>query len=139
MLTIRPVTQADRGFWMSIDTHVTAKGLDTKIFGELGYVIFLDQEPVGLFHFSLLWDNMPFLNFIFIKKEHCRAGLGKQAMEYWEAEMKRRGFSMTLVSTQADESAQFFYRALGYQDCDCLVLNNCPMAQPAELFLCKTL
>lgn len=139
MLTIRPVTQADRGFWMSIDTHVTAKGLDTKIFGELGYVIFLDQEPVGLFHFSLLWDNMPFLNFIFIKKELCRAGLGKQAMEYWEAEMKRRGFSMTLVSTQADESAQFFYRALGYQDCGCLVLNNCPMAQPAELFLCKTL
>ena len=139
MLTIRPVTQADRGFWMSIDTHVTAKGLDTNIFGELGYVIFLDQEPVGLFHFSLLWDNMPFLNFIFIKKEHRRAGLGKQAMEYWEAEMKRRGFSMTLVSTQADESAQFFYRALGYQDCGCLVLNNCPMAQPAELFLCKTL
>lgn len=139
MLTIRPVTQADRGFWMSIDTHVTAKGLDTKIFSELGYVIFLDQEPVGLFHFSLLWDNMPFLNFIFIKKEHRRAGLGKQAMEYWEAEMKRRGFSMTLVSTQADESAQFFYRALGYQDCGCLVLNNCPMAQPAELFLCKTL
>ena len=53
--------------------------------------------------------------------------------------MKTLGYTMTLTSTQADEDAQFFYRRLQYQDCGILVLNDCPLSQPAELFLCKTL
>ena len=46
---------------------------------------------------------------------------------------------MALTSTQSDESAQHFYRKLGYKDCGCLVINEGPLAQPAELFLSKVL
>ena len=56
-------------------------------------------------------------------------------MEFWEGEMRAQGFNMVLLSTQVDEKAQFFYRKLGYQDCGCLVLHHCPMAQPLEMFL----
>ena len=66
-------------------------------------------------------------------------GFGRQAMAAWEEEMKTRGYEMVLLSTQADESAQHFYRKLGYLDCGCLVFQNTPLDQPMELFFRKVL
>ena len=107
--------------------------------GRLGFVICENGVPVGLLHYCPLWDNLPFLNLIVLLPEHRRRGIGRRAMALWEEEMSRLGYRMALTSTQADEDAQFFYRRLHYRDCGVLVLNDCPLAQPAELFLCKTL
>lgn len=54
-------------------------------------------------------------------------------MQYWEAEMSKQGHPIVLTSTREDESAQFFYRKLGYQDCGKLTIEH----QPVELFLYK--
>lgn len=139
MLTIRYVTEADKPFWLSIDKHVTEAGFLQKVRGRFGYVIFRDQIPVGLFHYNVLWDMVPFLNLISIIPEARGHGYGKRAMEYWETEMRRDGYQMVLVSTQADEPAQQLYRKLGYRDCGCLILDHCPFDQPAELFMRKNL
>ena len=88
---------------------------------------------------SFLWENLPFLSLLFIREEHRGKGFGKLAMQHWESALKRQGFQMALTSTQSDESAQHFYRKLGYKDCGCLVINEGPLAQPAELFLSKML
>ncbi len=42
-----------------------------------------------------------------------------------------------MTSTQTDESAQHFYRKLGYQDAGCLVLDIPGYKQPMEMFLVK--
>ena len=60
-------------------------------------------------------------------------------MAHWEADMQAKGYQMVLLSTQVDETAQHFYRKLGYTDCGCLVLHHCPLAQPMEMFFCKTI
>lgn len=49
--------------------------------------------------------------------------------------MRRRGYEMVMISTQADEEAQHFYRKLGYVDCGAWMLDS----QPAELFMKKNL
>jgi len=139
MISIQYVTAQDKEFWFSMDGHTSEDGFHLNVFGKLGYVIFEDEVPIGVLHYSLLWDNMPFLNFINIKPEYRKLGYGKFAMEYWESEMLIKGYKMVLLSTQVDEEAQFFYRKLGYQDCGCLVLNNCPLEQPMEMFLYKIL
>lgn len=54
-------------------------------------------------------------------------------MRFWEEDMRRRGYKMVMISTQADEEAQHFYRKLGYIDCGALVLDG----QPTELFIKK--
>lgn len=136
---IRTVTYEDKEFWLSIDKHSTECLFERKVRDKLGYVVEFDGKPVGVMHYNLLWDNMPFLNFLYFRSEHRRKGLGKEAMLYWEAEMKQNGFPMTMVSTQADEGAQHFYRKLGYKDSGCLVLNDCPMQQPLEIFMTKIL
>jgi GNAT superfamily N-acetyltransferase len=137
MFEIKLVTEFDKKFWLSIDDHVSEQGLVNKIFTKSGYVFFHNQKPIGIMDYNLLWDNMPFLNYIHINKLFQRHGYGKQAMEYWENEMKKMGFKMTLISTQVDEGAQHFYRKIGYKECGCLILNDCPLEQPMEMFMYK--
>ncbi|MBP2526691.1 hypothetical protein J3A74_005799 [Rhodococcus sp. PvP104] len=49
--------------------------------------------------------------------------------------MSRAGHSQVLTSTLADESAQNFYRAMGYTDAGVLLLPG----EPSEIFLRRDL
>ena len=60
-------------------------------------------------------------------------------MRYWEDEMRRQNHGMVMTSTQSDETAQHFYRKLGYRDAGCLLLDLPGYAQPTELFFAKPL
>lgn len=139
MVSIRYVNNDDKQFWMAVDRHVSDEGFDRKVRDRSGYVLFDDGIPAGVMHYSLLWDRMPFLNFIFLLKPYRKKGYGRKLLCHWESEMKRAGFSMVLLSTQVDEEAQHFYRKMGYKDCGCLVLNDCPMEQAMEMFFVKSL
>ena len=52
-----------------------------------------------------------------------------------ETEMKNQGFGLVMTSTQVDESAQHFYRKLGYKDCGGFVIDIPNYEQPMEMFL----
>ncbi len=58
-------------------------------------------------------------------------------IQRWEKDMKEQGYGMLLTSSQADETAQHFYRKLGYQDCGGLMITIPAYAQPMELFFAK--
>ena len=60
-------------------------------------------------------------------------------MEFWESDMRAQGYTHVLTSTQSDESAQHFYRSLGYRDCGGLVMDIPGHEQPMELFLVKAI
>ena len=53
--------------------------------------------------------------------------------------MKKKGHGLVLTSTQEDEDAQYFYRAIGYLDCGELNLPFPGYEQPRELILGKGL
>ena len=99
----------------------------------------LDGNPIGLLRYNLFWDNTPFCTMLIIEEAYRGKGYGKYLMEYWEWEMKRQGYGMLLVSTQADENAQHFYRRLGYKDCGGFVIDIPRYAQPMELFFIKAI
>ena len=42
-------------------------------------------------------------------------GWGSRMMANWEETMGRMGYDYGMTSTQADETAKFFYEKLGYQ------------------------
>lgn len=136
---LRLAEAGDEAFWRSLESHCTAQGFQQKISGDRAFLILRWGEPAGVLEYALLWDRLPFLNSLVLLPKHRGQGGGRLAMEQWERRMKRAGYPMALVSTQADESAQHFYRKLGYRDCGCLLLNQGPLAQPAELFFCKIL
>ncbi len=138
-MEIKIVTNNDKEFVMSIDKHINDTGYNNLVYTKSGYVIWEKNQRTGIIVHCILWDNIPFMNFLFIKEEYRNKGLAKQAIIIWENEMKNQGYKMTLISTQVDEGAQHLYRKLGYIDCGGLVFNNTPFDQPMEIFFRKVL
>lgn len=138
-MQLKVVTDNDKEFVMSMDKHVNDTGYAYRVFTKSGYVLWEENQRIGTMAHCILWENLPFLNYLSIKEEHRKKGFAKQAITDWENEMKRQGYQMTLISTQVDEGAQHLYRKLGYIDCGGLVFHNTPLDQPMEMFFRKVL
>ncbi len=138
-MTIKYMEMDDEHFVLSIDRQMTELSYKNRVQTKSGYVMWENKERIGILHYSFLWDHLPFLNLIFVKESHRNKGFASQALSFWEADMKRQGYQMVLVSTQADERAQFLYRKCGYIDCGALFFYDTPMDQPTELFFRKNL
>lgn len=130
---------SDKPFWYRLDRHLPEAEFENKVQRQQGYVLLTEEGPVGLMRYSLFWDSIPFCNLLFIDAAHQNRGYGRQLMAHWESDMKARGYGMLLTSTQVDETAQHFYRRLGYRDCGGLLIDIPAYAQPMELFLCKAI
>lgn len=138
-MNIRLMTLADKKFVMSIDKHVDDEKYDRRVYSKCGYIICEENEEVGVMFHTVLWDNLPFMNFIFVRDEFRGKGIGSKAILSWEEEMRKQGYKMVLISTQVDEMAQHLYRKLGYIDCGSLLFNGTPFEQPMEMFMRKVL
>lgn len=92
-----------------------------------------DNKNIGWLRYGYFWDNIPFMNMLFIADGHRNNGVGKQLNRFWESEMKSKGFSMVMTSTLSNEQAQHFYRKLGYKDSGSLLLEN----EPLEIIFIK--
>lgn len=137
MTEIRYVRAEDKAFWYSLDQHLPQAEFENKVRDKRGYIITEDGNPVGLLRYNLFWDNTPFCTMLFVAEKYRSKGYGAELMEYWETDMKSQGYGMLLTSTQVDETAQHFYRKLGYQDCGGFVVNVPGYEQAMELFLIK--
>jgi len=89
------------------------------------------EVPVGFIKFYVLWELLPFMEVIVIRDDHRGCGIGRRAVREWEEQMAARSFKLTIVSTQADETAKDFWHRVGYQDCGSLALPG----RPLELFM----
>ena len=103
--------------WLSEqDKHITQKILDNKIKNNEIYIVEINGKKIGWLRYNLFWDNIPFMNLIYLLEEYRKKGIGKILVEYWEREMKQNGYKNVLTSTQSNEESQHFYRKLGYKE-----------------------
>ncbi|WP_169089068.1 GNAT family N-acetyltransferase [Paenibacillus sp. PL91] len=118
------------------DHHILENLILPKIRGNEIYILQNEEYSiVGWMRHSYFWDNTPFMNMIWIDDTYRSKGLGKEAVLFWEDEMKKLGFNLVMTSTLANEGAQHFYRKLGYRDSGCLILED----EPLEIILTKSL
>ena len=139
VIEIRYVTKSDEPFWFTLDEHLSKAEFDLKIRDKRGYVICIDEKPIGVMRYNLIWDNTPFLTLIYIDEAQHGNGYGRQAMLFWENDMRSLGYRMVITSTQVNEEAQHFYRKLGYVERGGIFLDNTPFEQPQEMFMIKVL
>lgn len=139
MTEIKYVTERDKAFWYQLDKHLPETEFEKKVRDQQGYVLFENGVAAGLLRYNLFWDNMPFCTMLFVDWRKQKKGFGRELMNHWETDMKKQGYGMVLVSTQVDETAQHFYRKLGYKDCGGLTIDIPGYEQPMELFLSKKL
>ena len=128
MTEIRYAEAADRDPWFRLDRHLSEEEFLRKVRDRRGYLLTEGGHPAGLLRYNLFWDNTPFCTLLMVEASCRGRGFGTLLMDRWEA-----------TSTQADESAQHFYRKRGYKDCGSLIWQVPGQEQPAELFLVKLL
>lgn len=121
--TIRLATEADLQALAELDPHIPPERLEACVREGWVYVLYrngeggapLSDPAVGLLRYSLFWQTIPFLDLLFLREPDRGHGHGRRMMARWEHDMARLGYRYVMLSTQADETAQFFYERLGYQ------------------------
>ena len=88
---------------------------------------------VGWLRWGLFWDEVPFMNRLHVDAPRRGAGVGRLLVSEWERGCGRDGHDTVMTSTLSAESAQHFYRRLGYTDAGCLFLPG----ESAEIFFIK--
>lgn len=139
MVKIRYVEMVDKPFWYQLDKHLPEVEFENKVKTKRGYVLLENDIIVGLLRYNLFWDNTPFCTMLFVDERVQGRGYGSMLMNCWEEDMKKQGYGMLLTSTQVDETAQHFYRKLGFKDCGGLIMDIPRYAQPMEMFFVKEL
>ncbi|MFS7402536.1 GNAT family N-acetyltransferase [Carnobacterium maltaromaticum] len=137
MVSIRYVQDKDKSFWFKLDKHISEVEFEKKVRDKRGYILVENKIPIGLLRYNLFWDNTPFCTMLFIDWEYQYKGYGRTLMEFWENDMESLGYGMVLTSTQADETAQYFYRKIGYHEAGNLRIDIPDYEQPIELFFIK--
>ena len=134
---IRYVELDDKKRWYELDQHLPEEVFSEKVRTNQGYVLVEDGVVIGILRYNLFWDNTPFCTMLFIDDGYRGKGYGKQMMEYWEQDMKTKGYGMLMTSTQVDEDAQHFYRKLGYKDAGGFIVDVPGFEQPMEMIMIK--
>jgi len=124
--------EEDKEYLVIHDTHISAEVITQKI-ARKEIIICHKKHPIGWLRFGFLWDEIPFMNLLMIEKGHRNQGYGTQLVKFWEGEMKDQGYSQVMTSTLSNESAQHFYRKLGYKDCGSLIMPG----EPLEILMRK--
>ena len=137
MIEIRYVKSSDKQFWYSLDKHLPESEFENKVKTKRGYVLLENNMLIGLLRYNLFWDSIPFCTMLFVDKKCQGKGYGTMLIQEWEKDMKAQGYGMLLTSTQVDETAQHFYRKLGYKDSGSLIIDIPTYAQPMEMFFIK--
>ncbi|WP_426333244.1 GNAT family N-acetyltransferase [Paenibacillus silvae] len=132
-MNIEYALQTDYTYIVEKDRHIHQALVNAKITEKEIYILWEDEARIGWMRYGYFWDNMPFMNMIWMEEPYRGRGLGRMVVQHWENEMKQKGFDIVMTSTQSDEQAQHFYRKMGYVDAGALLLDT----QPLEVILVK--
>lgn len=116
MTEIKYATMDDYGLLISRDTHVRKEEWKKLIEKNQALIFKVDDHFAGWLRYNLFWNEIPFMNMLYFLEEYRSKGYGTQMVRFWEREMAKLGYDKVMTSSQANESAQHFYRNLGYRD-----------------------
>jgi GNAT superfamily N-acetyltransferase len=114
-MEIRLAVAKDEKQILKYDCHIHHNKVGECIYNGLVYVLCDCDKIVGVLRSNLFWQSIPFLDLLFIDEVYRGQGWGSKMMADWEETMKRMGYPYVMLSTQADETAKFFYEKIGYR------------------------
>jgi ribosomal protein S18 acetylase RimI-like enzyme len=115
-MIIRYAGNNDYAWLKKYDKHINDEILKMKINLREIYIARENNETIGWLRYNLFWDEIPFMNMLYLLENYRRKGIGKKLVEHWENEMKNKGYKNVLTSTLSNENAQHFYRKIGYTE-----------------------
>jgi ribosomal protein S18 acetylase RimI-like enzyme len=134
-VSTRAARDSDLPFLCENDSHISREDQSQVV--ALGRVMVaeVDAAAVGLLRWGLFWDQVPFMNLLWVLPERRGQGIGTALVVAWERTQLAAGHDLVLTSTMSDERSQHLYRRLGYVDTGAMFLPD----EAAELILRKPL
>lgn len=83
MLTLRRANAADAEFWQRLGKTLPRSG-DAFVIEDGG-------KQLGVLHYTLLWEELPFLNLLLLCRDMQGKGYGKSALAAWETMLRAAG------------------------------------------------
>lgn len=114
-MKIRLAQENDKPGILPYDRHIPLAGMEECIRNHRLYVLCAGEQIVGVLRYSLFWQTIPFLDFLYIHEEYRKKGYGRQMMAHWESELRSMTYRYGMLSTQENETAKYFYEKLGYR------------------------
>src|SRR5829696_8767134 len=103
----------DLDYLAQVDHHVQRGVIEQKIERREIVVLHHDGRRAGALRYGYFWDEIPFMNLLWVQEELRGRGFGTRLVGFWEDAMRRAG----------------------YEDCGCLLLTG----EPLEIILSKKL
>jgi len=134
-VSTRTATDSDLPFLCEADEHVSREDQAQVVSQARVMIADVGGTAVGLLRWGLFWDQVPFMNLLWVAPKRRGHGIGTTLAETWERTQLAAGHELVLTSTMSNETSQHLYRRLGYVDCGALFMPD----EPAELILRKAL
>lgn len=134
-ITMRVADTRDIEVLVEADRHVDGRELRRVIDAGRVTVCVVDGYLVGWLRWGLFWDEIPFINMLFVMKPDRGKGFGTGLIQHWEDQRRAAGYRTVMTATPAGEMVQHLYRRLGYVDRGSLMLPG----EPLDLLLTKAL
>ena len=125
-MEIRLAVMEDAETIKKYDFHISNQELKNNIWLKRVYIAEKNGRFVGWLRYNLFWDNMPFMNMLYVLDDYRGNGIGKKLVEYWENNMKLLNYKMVMTSSASNEYAQHFYNKLGYNTIGGFLLEDSP-------------
>jgi len=126
---------ADLGYLIAEDRHLPRSVLEQKVQRREILLLWHENLRAGALRYGFFWDEIPFMNLLWVQEGLRGRGLGTGLISFWENEMRESGHEIVVTSTLSNERAQHLYRRLGYKDCGCLLMPE----EPLEILFSKSL
>jgi ribosomal protein S18 acetylase RimI-like enzyme len=126
---------ADLDYLVAQDRHLSPGVLEQKVERSEILALWHDDRRAGALRFGYFWDEIPFMNLLWVHEGLRDRGFGTRLVSFWEDEMRESGHEIVMTSTLSNERAQHLYRRLGYRDCGALLLPD----EPLEILFSKRL
>ena len=114
-MEIRLADSKDKQKILKYDSHISVERLNVCIASRWVYILCDGETVVGVLRYSLFWQSIPFLDLLYIDEAYRGKGFGRQMIAHWEVDMKALKYPYVMLSTQADETAKYFYEKINYR------------------------
>ena len=126
---------ADMDYLVAEDRHLPRGVLEQKVERREILLLWHEDRRAGALRYGYFWDEIPFMNLLWVNEGLRGRGLGTGLISFWEEQMRESGYEMVMTSSLSNERAQHLCRRLGYKDCGSLLMPE----EPLEILFCKRL
>lgn len=117
----------DLDYLVAEDRHLPPDVLERKVQRREILLLWHEDRRAGALRYGYFWDEIPFMNLLWVQDGLRGRGFGSGLISFWEEEMRESGHEMVMTSTLSNERAQHLYRRLGYKDCGSLLMPEGPL------------